>query len=134
VLERYLGIVVHLILALLSLWNVKRYEGETYLELDGDRLRLLPLLGALGIVNWNRKWKDGNFRRYLVILMFVRSLLVRFILLVSQNEREGGEKEETYNSSKHSQPTMNFLTDSLIQSHPFPIFVGLKVTEQVWTR
>jgi hypothetical protein len=92
VLERYLGIVVHLILALLSLWNVKRYEGETYLELDEDRLRLLPLLGVLGIVNWNMRWKDGSFLRYLIRLRFVRSLLVRSILFISQNEREGGRR------------------------------------------
>ena len=35
------------------------------------------------------------------------------------------EKEETYNSSKHSQQTMNCLIDLLIQFHPFPISVGL---------
>jgi hypothetical protein len=42
--------------------------------------------------------------------------------------------EKTYNSSKHSQQTMNFPIDLLIQFRPFPIFVGLKANERVWTR
>ena len=65
-LEKYLGIGDHLISASL-LFDGRCEEGNTtYLELDGDRLRLLPLLGVLGIVSWNRKWTEGSFHHYLI--------------------------------------------------------------------
>jgi len=44
-----------------------RMRDGTNLELVGDRLRLLPLLGVLGIVGWNRKWTGGSSHRYLTI-------------------------------------------------------------------
>jgi hypothetical protein len=55
----------------------------TYQELDGDRLRLLLLLGVLGIVGWNMRLTGGSFPRYLTRLMFAQLLFVGSILFLN---------------------------------------------------